>query len=466
MDTKINTPSTSKVRRDLTGGKRGDGHQRTRRIRRPDPRALKMCTTDQALTGVAGLLPFGRFAHTLGLDRELRERFASLKRSWGVVYPMETQLRLLIDAAIAGAVRVFDLETLAADPLFVHLAGGVVPSIDTVYSDLERFDDAALARLEELMAKHGLEDLRAAKLPVIHLDIDTTAVPLFGTQEGAELGPNPRYHGRPCYHPIVARVAETGTFVGAKLRPGATGFGDLEAPLVAAWIDRVREAVGPNCLIYVRIDAAADCAAILDAIGRKGVFVVTKAGLTPDLCGVLATIERWTTVDRGANLEPIQQVAEVPFARKGWDKRALDIRVIAIRTIDPQNGRPAYLWPGLDYSVQVILTTDESAPALEILHRYNLRCGIEPMIGEAKYGWGIGKMPSQVFNANHAALLLKLLAFNLMRRFIRAQFPALAKWRAPWLRRALILVPGRLSRSSRRLTLHVPARSMLARQLN
>ena len=35
----------------------------------------------------------------------------------------------------------FGLEALAADPVFVHLAGGVVPSIDTVYRDLRRFDD-------------------------------------------------------------------------------------------------------------------------------------------------------------------------------------------------------------------------------------------------------------------------------------------------------------------------------------
>ncbi len=32
-------------------------------------------------------------------------------------------------------------ESLAADPLFVRLAGGVVPSLDTVYRDLCRFDD-------------------------------------------------------------------------------------------------------------------------------------------------------------------------------------------------------------------------------------------------------------------------------------------------------------------------------------
>ncbi|XYI02096.1 hypothetical protein ACMHYB_20895 [Sorangium sp. So ce1128] len=35
------------------------------------------------------------------------------------------------------------LEALAVDPLFVRLAGGVVPSIDNVYRDVGRFDEEA-----------------------------------------------------------------------------------------------------------------------------------------------------------------------------------------------------------------------------------------------------------------------------------------------------------------------------------
>lgn len=39
-------------------------------------------------------------------------------------YPMRTQMRLLIDAAVIGEDRVFGLERRAADPLFVRFAGG------------------------------------------------------------------------------------------------------------------------------------------------------------------------------------------------------------------------------------------------------------------------------------------------------------------------------------------------------
>src|SRR5881394_2972381 len=220
MQTQRPTPSTQKVRRDSLGGKRGDGHRRCRRIRRADARRIAIGPPDRGLTGYGGLAGFGSFVRDLGVDSALGAAFGHLKSGRMVVYPMEAQLRLLMDAAAVGEHRVFGVEALSADPLFVHLAGGVVPSLDTLYRDLRRFDDSAIAALEDMMADHGLVPVRAKRRPIVHLDVDTTVEPLFGEHEGALPGPNPRYHGRPSYHPILARVAETDTVVGGKLRPG------------------------------------------------------------------------------------------------------------------------------------------------------------------------------------------------------------------------------------------------------
>src|ERR1700742_5018351 len=147
MTKQTRPPSTRKVRRDATGGKRADGHQRRRAVRRPDPTTIRKGPSDPTLTSVAGLVLFGVFLRSLGVDRALRERFAPLK-SREAIYPMAAQLRMLLDLFIVGEHRVFGLESLAADPLFVHLAGGVVPSLDTVYRDLTRFDEGSLEQLE------------------------------------------------------------------------------------------------------------------------------------------------------------------------------------------------------------------------------------------------------------------------------------------------------------------------------
>jgi hypothetical protein len=53
------------------------------------------------------------------------------------------------------------------------------------------------SELHELAVEHGPAPALGLKLPIIHLDIDPTVEPLFGALEGAHLGHNPRYHGRP-----------------------------------------------------------------------------------------------------------------------------------------------------------------------------------------------------------------------------------------------------------------------------
>jgi hypothetical protein len=62
------------------------------------------------------------------------------------------------------------------------------------------------------MAEHGLAPVRRSlEQRVVHLAIDTTVTPIFGDAiEGALLGPNPKYHGRPSHHPVRSRERESG----------------------------------------------------------------------------------------------------------------------------------------------------------------------------------------------------------------------------------------------------------------
>ncbi len=406
-------------------------------------------------------MPFGVYVRRLGVDRSLRLMFEDLKTGRSVVYPMQTQVRLLLDANVVGEERVFGLEALGADPLFVKLAGGSVPSLDTVYRDLCRMDEMDLAGLELLMADHGLEDVRKRKLSVAHLDIDTTVEPLFGTQQGALPGPNPRYHGRPSYHPLLAVVAESQTCIGAVLRPGDRGFGGADAASVRAYVDRARVAVGPDCRLVARIDAAGDCSEIMETVEQAGSFFVFKARLTQDLIGALARTTDWRTIEHDALGRASRQVAEIRFEREEWRQRGLVVRVVAVRSLDRDVGKQIQLWPHSDYAVQTYLTNDFDSVPEDVAREYNGRAEIEPIIGELKHALGIGKIPSQSFNANHAAFLIKLLAHNLVRRYARAVLPEPTPWRMPWIRRALFVVPARLLRSGRRWSLRVPPKSAL-----
>lgn len=416
---------------------------------------------DPALSGVGGLVDFNAFVQREKLGQQLARDFGHLKSGKQVVYPIHTQIQLLIDAAIVGARRVFDFEWLAADPLFEHLAGGAVPSIDTLYDDLRRFGPDEREQLEAVVTDHGLRLLRERRPKRVTIDIDTTVTPVFGHQEGAAPGSNPRYHGRPSYHPILARVAETDTVLGARLRTGDTSLGKADVEDVEVWLDRAREAAGPDAVITTRIDAGGDCAALLSAInGRKSLFVV-KAKQTPNLLGAAMQTTRWQTVDRDADGNPSRQAAEIDFQRDDWPSGNERYRVLAVRTNERDSGRQVCLWEGLDLSVQFYVTNDHDRDIDDLARVYDDRAGIEPLIAELKNGFGIGKASSSCFGANEVALLIKLLAYNLMRRWVSAELPAIASWRSSWIRRAAILVPARLLRSGGRWLLRRAPRPML-----
>lgn len=467
-ESKSTTPSTRKVRRDYSGGKRGNGHKRTKPIRRPDPRKIHVKGGANSLSSVAGLVMFGTFLSAIGVDSQLREAFDDMKHPDLTIYPMGAQLRMLLDLFVAGEYRVFGLEDLASDPLFVRLAGGVVPSIDTVYRDLDRFEEERVAELAAMMVEHGLVPVRTLRGRCeMHLDIDTSVMPMFGDYQGAVPGPNPKYHGRPSYHPIVARCAETGTCVGAQLRPGNTSFGNDDAPFVEHCIDNMRGALGPESVLYVRIDAAGDCARVMRAIHDRGAIFLTKASMTPDLCSAVWAHTVWKTVDRDANGRATRQVAEINFRRGEWGATdELPVRVIAVRTRDRDTGKHLYLWDELDMTVQVYLTNDLYRDADDVAWKYDGRAGIEPLIAEFKNGWGIGAMSTDTFCGNAATLMLKLLAHNLLRRYVEHCAAAVRGWRTDWIRRVVIRVPGKVVRTGRRTIVHVPSRPALSHMLN
>lgn len=54
----------------------------------------------------------------------------------------------------------------------------------------------------------------------VTLDVDSTAITRFGHQQGAEVGYNPRYHGRKSHHPLLAFLTELNLIVNFWLRPG------------------------------------------------------------------------------------------------------------------------------------------------------------------------------------------------------------------------------------------------------
>lgn len=450
------------MRRVSAGSKRAEGWEwqaEGRRVRRPAAKAIRMGASDPSLSNCGGLAAFNAFTQEIGLGRMLRERFGPLKTGRGVVYSMSSQLQLLIDAAVVGANRIFDIEALAGDAVFRHLAGGAVPSIDTLYDDLRRFQPEDLDALERMVTDQALESVRGAKHRELTVDIDTTVEPVFGTQEGAALGYNPRFRGRLSYHPILARIAETDMVLGARLRRGDTTLGQMDVEDIEQWITLLHEAA-PDAIVTARIDSGGESAAVMGAVDRSKAYFVVKARLTQNLvAAVLWKAGEWRTVECDAEGAPTRQVAVLDFQRPDWP--AGKYRAIAMRTNERDTGKQVCLWDELEHAVSVYITNDLERDPNELAWLYDGRAGIEPLIAELKNGFAIGKIPTSSFDANEAGFLIKVLAHNLLRRWVRTKLPAVSSWRASWVRRTCICVPARLLHSGRRWTLRLAPRPLL-----
>ena len=159
----------------------------------------------------------------------------------------------------------------------------------------------------------------------------------------------------------------------------------------------------------------------------------------------------WTPIpywlDGGAD---VAETTYTPFA-DGPD--AKPVRLI-VRRVKPTPGSQLALLTLYDVHAFI---TDREGDTLELEADHRRHAEIENAIRDLKYGVGLNHLPSGKFAANGAWLAVQVLAHNLARWTARIGLKAgIVTTRT--LRRRLFNLAGRLTRSARRLTLHLPAR--------
>lgn len=457
-------PVTHKVRRDVTGGRRGTGNDGEAVDMGMNEGGIIYGAPDDNLTSFAGLVPYATFLRAEGVFADL-EQFDNLKAP-NRVYDVADVLRLVLLSLAAGQTRLFGVEFLAGDSGFRKLSNDCIPGIDTVYRDLARFDEPATKKLSALVVKHGLNAVARSlgNTKRVYLDVDTSVLPVFGSLEGAAVGYNPAYHGRKSFNPIVARVAGIQAVVGGFFRPGDRGLGHQDIDAVLATVRAVRAITGAKVEIVVRVDCGGDFATLLDALAREGVKYLIKARWTDAIVKGLYGAT-WQTVERDALRHATRAITEIVVRPEAWKHLGHQPRVIAMVGEDRRGRELPLPLPGVDVegATQVFVSNLTDDPE-SVAWNYDGRAGIEPMIGELKSDLGLCNMAGLSFAANQAMFLLKLLTFNLMHSYASREFPRVATWGVKWIRRALILVAGRFSTSGRQTYMHLPSGSAVAKR--
>ena len=161
--------------------------------------------------------------------------------------------------------------------------------------------------------------------------------------------------------------------------------------------------------------------------------------------------DAWTPIPYW--MDGAADVAETTYTPFRTGPDAAPVRLI-VRRVKPTPGSQLALFATYSYHGFI---TDRDGETLELEADHRRHAEIENAIRDLKYGIGLNHLPSGRFAANAAWLAVQVMAHNLARWTARLGLGEQIVT-TKTLRRRFFALAGRLTRSARRLTLHLPRR--------
>lgn len=403
---------------------------------------VQVSFTAESLTHFGGLFLLQRFIQRLGLRSMLAHRVRFPQRNHR--YAISQSLLAWLYPIILGLGRIETSRLLRHNGVFQYLTGlPTYPDPQTLRRFLMRFGEAGLDPFLRLHDELQLKLL--GPISSLNLDFDTTVLTVFGQQENAEVGYNPKKRGRRSYVPLLCFEGQTGDVWEASYHPGNTHPSAIFRPLFERAFAKVPEGIRE---IRVRADSAFFDHEIIEFLEGKKAFYAIVARLTQPL-KERALGARYHRVSGSVF------AAYFEYHPQRWPGAR---RFIAIRR--PVKEEPSYqptLWRRGDYTYQLIVTNLGLTP-LNLWRFYNERARAELVIRELKEAYAMGKIPSHSWEANVAYFHLAVFAYNLLSWFKRLCVPP--EWERltlQTLRQRLLLIPAELVRPQGRPVLKMPA---------
>lgn len=411
---------------------------------RRGPRQIRVVFTGDHLTRFGGVYLVHRFFHRLRMRRHFQSvRFPQRNNT----YSIPEMLIALLYPIILGLGRIETSELLRRNGVFQALTGlPAYPDPSALRRFLRRLGQRGLPKLRRLH-DYFLAQMcqRPQPLRRVLLDLDSTVLTLYGHQEKARLGYNPRKRGRVSYHPLVCFEGQTKDCWHAELRPG-----DVHARSGSVWLLRACFAKLPATVRQIRVRADAgffDYKVIRAIEAHRGKFVIV-ARLTVPLKTRIPGLA-FTEVRRGL------AVADCLYQPLGWPQ---PYRFVVVRkTLPEEEGTQTTLFTIGRYSYHAFVTNFRLRPHA-IYRFYNARAAVELIIKELKADYPLAKIPTSQYAANEAYFHLLLLAYNLVNWFKRLCLPR--QYHAMTLgtlRSRLLLIPGEFVHTRQGPTLRLPS---------
>ena len=401
------------------------------------PRNIKIACNNKGLTHYGGILFFQEFLRVLQFRRFLSQRLPEFRPHHD--YSLSQMTLAVMYPIVLGLDRLENASLLRSDTTFHYLTG--LPDYPDPQS-LRRFLLHAppewrqhLHRFNSRLLQHFIH--RPEHRSRLILDLDSTVVTVFGHQEGAEVGYNPRYRGKRSYDPLLCLEANSSFLWDTELRCGDAGTwagsGGVLASCFLSLPSDIRE-------VRVRADAGFGYNPVLESLEQGGAQYAVVARMGSSLQRKLGGLRYERLNSRWEIAECEHQVAQKAPVRRC---------IVARRRIAETEPEPT-LFTLARYAYRAWMTNLPLSPA-GVWHFYDGRAGMEPRIGELREHFALRKIPTRAFDANALYLEVIRLAYNLVTAFQRICLPA--DWQdltLKSLRYRLLWLPGELTRPQNR----------------
>ena len=178
--------------------------------------------TERAVTPFGGIAVFSSFLDKIGFAETLRRHMPIVWKSPNHIDPATTFMAFLM-VVLVGARRFAHASLLRGDRALHALLGmDRFPTDDTIRNLFRAFGMGQVQRLYEPLAEWQMQRLPRREEGYT-LDLDSTVFERYGQQEGSLKGHNPRQHGRPSHHPLLAVLSEAHFLLHGWLRSGNCG---------------------------------------------------------------------------------------------------------------------------------------------------------------------------------------------------------------------------------------------------
>lgn len=400
---------------------------------------LRVAFDDRRAVSDAGIVLVATLAERLGIAA-MAERFVRLGDRVGAAN-VGRKVMTLIYAMVLGADCIDDCDVLRSGRLSALLGRVAAPS--TLGTFLRAFTFGHVRQLDRLLAEALKRAWAAGAGPGsgrLVVDVDSFIGEVHGYhKQGAGFG----YTRQRGYHPLVATRADSGEVLHIRLRKGSAASPRGVLRFAEELIARVARA-GATGQKLLRADSAFWNKKLIARLQRAGWRYSISVRMQFWVPAAIAQIPEtaWRT------LEDYPPEGQAQIAETAAAGRRLIVR--RTRLLGPQ----AELWPDWRY-FPLITNRTEPLELVEAEHRQH--AVVELAIRDLK-DQALAHFPSGRFNANAAWTTIACLAHNLLRWTSLIGLPTTTLRAARTVRRRLLALPGRLTTSARRRTLHLPAR--------